>query len=85
LTVAGGGELTTSVVPAVIVIVSGPVTLWVGLLESVAFTVTVTVPGAVGVPLTRQAAPRARPAGSVPDVMVQEYGDVPPVTPIVAE
>jgi hypothetical protein len=63
---------------------TGPLVVPVGLLESVALTVRFAVPGAVGVPLTTQPAPRARPAGRVPAVIVQEYGDVPPLTPIVA-
>jgi hypothetical protein len=54
-----------------IVIVSGPVVLWAGLPESVAFTVTVVVPAVVGVPDTRQFAASARPAGKVPEVIAQ--------------
>jgi hypothetical protein len=64
-------------------IVSGPVVDWVGDSESVTFTVMVELPAAVGVPLTAQPL-MLKPAGSVPAVMVQLYGDVPPLTPIVA-
>jgi hypothetical protein len=61
----------TSVGDGLIVIASGPVTLFCGELESVAFTVTIVVPAVVGVPLTRQFAPRANPAGSSFAVIVQ--------------
>jgi len=85
-TVPAGNVLTTSVSPALsIVIVSCPLTLLAGVLESVAFTVTVVVPDIVGVPLTVQPKPRISPAGSIPVVIVQEYGEDPPLTPIVAE
>jgi hypothetical protein len=63
--------------------VTGPVVVPVGLLESVAFTVTVDAPAVVGVPLTTQLLARANPAGSVPAVKAQLYGAVPPLTPIV--
>jgi hypothetical protein len=53
------------------VTVTGPVVVLGGWLESVPLTVTVTLPGAVGVPLITQFAPSVRPAGSVPAVMVQ--------------
>jgi len=53
-----------------ITIVSFALTLCVGVLESVTFTVTVELPAVVGVPLTEQPA-RLRPAGSVPAVMEQ--------------
>lgn len=79
-------------VPVVIVSAAGlmvmltvPVAVPAGLAESVAFTVSVEVPAVVGMPVTAQFAPIDRPAGSVPDVMVQVYGDVPPLTPTVAE
>ena len=52
------------------------------MLESVALTVSFTVPATVGVPLTRQPA-SDKPAGRVPLVMAQVYGAVPPVTPMV--
>jgi hypothetical protein len=51
--------------------VSGPVTVSTGILESVAFTCTVEVPAAVGVPLTTQVADKASPAGSVPPALLQ--------------
>ena len=71
-TVAAGGELSVSTtVPGAIVIVSGPETVCTGLPESVALTVSVEVPAAVGVPLTRQPATRLRPAGSAPVTTVQ--------------
>ena len=53
-----------------ITIVSDWLAFWVGLPESVTFTVTVELPAVVGVPLTVQPA-RVRPAGSVP-TMEQE-------------
>jgi hypothetical protein len=46
-------------------------------------TVTVELPAVVGVPLTVHPL-MLSPAGSVPDVMLQLYGDVPPLTPMVA-
>jgi hypothetical protein len=67
-----------------IVMLSDPVVACVGELESVAFTVKVAVPAAVGVPVTEQSAPNARPAGSEPEVREHEYGEVPPDTPTVA-
>jgi hypothetical protein len=66
-----------------ITIVSGPVVVCVGDSESVTFTVTVELPAVVGVPLTVHPV-SDNPAGSVPAVIVQLYGEVPPVTPIVA-
>jgi hypothetical protein len=65
-----------------IVRLTGPVTVSCDVLESVAFTVRWTVPATVGVPLTRQPV-SFRPVGSVPLVMMQEYGAVPPLTPMV--
>ena len=62
---------------------TGPVMVSTGLEVSVTFTVRLTVPATVGVPLTRQLAPRVRPVGRAPEVMVHEYGEVPPVTPMV--
>ena len=55
-----------------------------GFAESVAFTVTVEVPAVVGVPLTVQPV-SVRPAGNVPLVIVQAYGETPPLTLIGAE
>ncbi len=62
---------------------TGPSAVSAGLELSVACTWRLTVPEAVGVPLTRQLGPSVRPACSVPAVMVQEYGEEPPVTPMV--
>ncbi len=53
------------------VMLSGPVTVSAGLLESVAFTCTVEVPAVVGVPLTTQLADKVSPGGSVPPVCRQ--------------
>ena len=63
---------------------SGPETVFVGLLESVTVTVRFEVPAAVGVPPTVQPL-NVRPAGSVPELIEQLYGVVPPLAPIVAE
>jgi hypothetical protein len=49
---------------------SGPLTVSCGLLESVAFTVRLAVTATVGVPLTRHPL-SVNPAGSVPLVIVQ--------------
>lgn len=62
--------------------VCGAETFFVGLLESVTETVTLAVPGAVGVPLTTQPV-SVRPAGNVPEEMEQLYGVVPPVAVMV--
>jgi hypothetical protein len=56
---------------AAIASVTGPVKLAIGLLESVALTVRIAVPEAVGVPLIAQPED-VRPAGRVPGVIVQE-------------
>ena len=69
--------------PALTVMPTFPVVLLAGLLESVARTVIVLVPGVVGVPLTAQPLPSMRPEGSAPPTMEQLYGPVPPVTPMV--
>ncbi len=53
------------------VMVTGPEPDPGGLLESVTPTVTVAVPGVVGVPLTTQPAPSVSPAGRLPAVMAQ--------------
>lgn len=68
-----------------IVSVTVPEPVWAGFELSVALTVTVAVPAAVGVPLTTQLAESESPAGKEPDTMAQEYGEIPPVTPMVAE
>ena len=83
-TVPDGGVPSVSVAGAVLTVTGTvPVPVFCGLLLSVAFTVTVLVPVPVGVPVMVQFAPRARPAGSVPAVIVQVYGPVPPLTGIV--
>ena len=61
VSVSGAGEM---------VMVTGPVAVSTGLPESVTFTVTVDVPGVVGVPLTTQPL-SVSPAGRVPPVMAQ--------------
>jgi hypothetical protein len=82
-TVPAGGDVSVNVPTGLIVRLTGPVVISCVLLESVAFTVRFTVPAMVGVPLTTQpAGVSTRPAGNTPAVMVQEYGAVPPVTPI---
>ena len=66
------------------VMLSDPVVVCAGAAESVALTVNVAGPATVGVPVTEQPAPNVRPAGREPAVIVQEYGEVPPLTPMVA-
>ena len=69
--------------PAVMVRDIGPVTLCCGLEASVTFTVRFEIPAIVGVPLTVQPfGASVSPAGSIPPVIVQTYGAVPPATPI---
>jgi hypothetical protein len=51
-------------------------------LESVAVTVKFDVPGIVGVPETSPADDNDNPAGSVPAVTANVYGDVPPLAVI---
>ena len=69
---AFGGELRVKVaVAGNTVTVTGPVVVAAGVLESVAFTVTVAVPAVVGVPLSTQLADKVSPAGNVPAVRVQ--------------
>jgi hypothetical protein len=53
------------------VMLTFPVAVWVGLPESVTLIPILKVPEVVGVPLTRQLAPRPRPLGRDPDVIVQ--------------
>jgi hypothetical protein len=62
------------------VMVTGLVPVLAGAAESVAFTVMVMEPPAVGVPLIWQFVASVRPAGMVPAVMTQVYGPVPPET-----
>lgn len=64
-----------------IVMLAGPETVFVGLLESVTVTLKLEVPAAVGVPLTVHPL-RVRPAGSEPDEIEQLYGVVPPLASI---
>jgi hypothetical protein len=83
-TVALGGEVSVKVTLAGRTVrLTGPVVVSVGLPESVAFTVRLTVPATVGVPLTTQPV-SVSPAGRVPAVSVHAYGAVPPDTPMVA-
>ena len=63
--------------------VTGPVPVLGGFEASVPLTVTVALLGAVGVPVTLQPL-SVRPAGKVPEVNVQVYGPLPPLTGIVA-
>jgi hypothetical protein len=70
-TVAFGGELKASPPTEETTMVSGPVMVKAGLLESVALTVKVDVPATVGVPLTTQLVDKVRPAGSAPAVSRQ--------------
>jgi len=68
-----------------IVRLSGPLVLCCGDELSVTLTVRFAIPAAVGVPLTVQVLDvKVKPAGSVPPVIEQLYGVVPPVTPIVS-
>ena len=66
-----------------ITMVSGPDVVCDGEPESSTLTVTVELPAVVGVPLTVHPL-SVRPAGNVPAVMEQLYGEVPPATPMVA-
>jgi hypothetical protein len=67
-----GGELRVKVaVAGNTVMVTGPVVVAAGVLESVALTVTVVVPAVVGVPVITQLADMVRFGGKVPAVMVQ--------------
>jgi hypothetical protein len=73
LTVPAGGEVRVSEPAGLMVMLTGPVVVCWGLPESVTLTERFAVPAVVGVPLTRQpAAVRVRPAGIVPETMVQE-------------
>lgn len=69
-TVPLGKEFVSVSAAGLITIVSGPDVVCVGELASVTFTVTVELPAVVGVPLTVHPL-MLRPAGSVPDVIVQ--------------
>jgi hypothetical protein len=50
---------------------SGPVTVSAGSLESVALTINTDVPGVVGVPLTTHPADSVSPTGSEPPTCAQ--------------
>ncbi len=72
MTVPAGGEVITIVAGAeLMVMLTGPIAVSIGLLESLTLTVTIDVPATVGVPLTTQLEFIARPAGSVPETIVQ--------------
>src|SRR6201992_1967195 len=65
------------------VIVTGAVVLFAGVLASIAVTLTDVVPAVVGVPLMLQSFARVKPAGMVlPPARAQVYGAVPPLTPM---
>ena len=82
-TVPFGNVFVNTSAAGLITMVSGPDVVCVGEPASVTFTVTVELPAVVGVPLTVHPL-MLSPAGSVPDVITQLYGDVPPLTPMVA-
>ena len=69
-TVPFGNVFVRASAAGLITIVSGPDVVCVGEPESVTFTVTVELPAVVGVPLTVHPL-MLRPAGSVPEVIVQ--------------
>jgi hypothetical protein len=77
-------EVSVSVpaVPELIVRLTGPLALCCGFELSVTPIVRFVVPATVGVPLTVHPV-NVKPAGNVPAVIVQLYGDVPPVMSIV--
>ena len=79
----GSVALRLNVPEGLIVMLCDPETVLVGLLESVTVTVMFEVPGAVGVPLTVQPL-SVNPAGSVPELIEQLYGVVPPLASMVA-
>ena len=57
----------------------------VGEVESFTCTVKLDVPAVVGVPeITPVEAAKVSPTGSDPELIVQVYGDVPPLAPSVA-
>jgi hypothetical protein len=57
----------------------------VGVVESVTLTVKVEDPAVVGVPEIVPLVERLKPAGKDPELMLQEYGAVPPVAANVVE
>ena len=70
--VAGGGLPTVSVEAAGLMVTATLlVVMLAGLLESVAATLSVTVPLALGVPVTVQLVLNVRPLCSVPDFSAQ--------------
>jgi len=84
-TVAAGGDAMVSTAEAgLMTMVIGPEPEIDGLLASVACTVKVLVPAVVGMPVTAQLLPRARPAGREPESTEQVYGAVPPVMVMLA-
>ena len=68
---AGGVPKVSVALPGFTVTVTGPVLVFAGLLESVAFTVTVVDPLVVGVTVIRQLLLSDKPAGSVPPASTQ--------------
>jgi hypothetical protein len=82
-TVPFGNVFVRTSAAGLITMVSGPDVVCVGEPASVTFTVTVELPAVVGVPLTVHPL-MLSPAGNVPDVITQLYGDVPPLAPMVA-
>jgi hypothetical protein len=74
------GRVPETVTPVTTAIVSDAVTLKGILLESMALTVKLDVPAAVGVPVMAPFdAPRLSPAGSEPVAMLHTNGAVPPL------
>jgi hypothetical protein len=69
-TVPGGGDEIVSDPAGFIVMLTGPVVVFFGLLESVAVIVRSAVPATDGVPLTRQPV-IDKPAGNVPPTTTQ--------------
>jgi hypothetical protein len=67
------------------VMLSGLLAFCCGEEESVTCTVKLDWPAPVGVPLIVPPLLKLRPAGKVPDAIVQEYGIVPPVAARVDE
>jgi hypothetical protein len=86
LTWAAGSEAVVMVRAAVIAIESFTLAVSaVGVLESVAVTVKLSFPAAVGVPVMAPVPPfRVRPSGRLPELTVQVSGTVPPAAASVA-
>ena len=70
-TVAAGGELSIRVAAGLTTSMTVPLAVLAGVAASVAVTVRVEVAAAVGTPVIEQPAPRERPAGSMPDEILQ--------------